>query len=79
VEEKEKMHLRIAGLYNWQSVAQQTEVVYYNCIRDMTESKPRDVLLRYQQKCGVFWGKMLAVAWIIDWILLQVLNWLTPA
>jgi hypothetical protein len=70
----EESHKRIALLYDWKRVAEQTVRVYEKCLDENSRRKPRDVLLQYQKQCGAVWGKIFVLFWVIDWMLLQICN-----
>lgn len=63
-------HRRVAGLYNWTSVAERTQKTYKKALQLSKERTTRDLLFRYQERCGVFWGKIFCFMFVVDYILL---------
>ncbi len=74
VVDPKRNHERIAELYNWKTVAEKTVCVYEKCLTE--KSDPRNVLLRYQATCGLIWGKIFVLFWVIDWMFMKVLQWI---
>ena len=68
-------HARLAALYDWKTVAVKTEAVYRSAVAAARDTRPREVLLQYQRQCGLVWGKIFVLFWVIDWIVLKVLEW----
>jgi hypothetical protein len=70
------MHARIADAYDWNSVAQQTLVVY----REACQTPPThyQVLHEYQKRCGVVFGKVFCLLFLLDMVFLFVFQCVNP-
>ncbi|VDO09307.1 unnamed protein product [Rodentolepis nana] len=71
-------HREIRQFYTWHDVARRTEIAYHAAM-SRPRITPLEAAKAAYQKLGPVCGKIMAIAWIIDWILLIILEWLRPA
>ena len=69
-----KNHARVAQMYDWKGVAAKTHCVYEAAIATSKTRTTRQLLERYQEKCGTVWGKIFVIWFVIDYIMLLVTN-----
>nr|CDS28349.2 phosphatidylinositol phosphate 5 kinase type III [Hymenolepis microstoma] len=71
-------HREIRQFYTWHDVARRTEIAYHAAM-SRPRITPLEAAKAAYQKLGPVCGKIMAIAWIIDWILLIILEWIRPA
>uniref|UniRef100_A0A5K3FHZ3 phosphatidylinositol N-acetylglucosaminyltransferase n=1 Tax=Mesocestoides corti TaxID=53468 RepID=A0A5K3FHZ3_MESCO len=71
-------HNDIHKFYTWTDVAKRTEKVYHAA---MTRSPItcRQAMTAAYRKLGPVCGKIMGIAWAIEWLLIVILEWLRPA
>ena len=67
-------HERIASMYDWNVVAEKTEKVYRSCLKKGNRRNPREILMRFQEKCGPFWGKIFCFLWTLDFCFMYLIR-----
>ncbi|KAK8484708.1 hypothetical protein V6N13_094333 [Hibiscus sabdariffa] len=71
------MHDRMKRLYNWNDVAERTEIVYNRALKCSDQSL-LERLSRYLS-CGAWAGKLFCMVMIIDFLIWHLLELLKPA
>ncbi|KAM3184105.1 hypothetical protein ACTXT7_009032 [Hymenolepis weldensis] len=71
-------HREIRQFYSWHDVARRTEIAYQAAM-SRPRITPLEAARAAYRKLGPICGKIMAIAWIVDWILLIILEWLRPA
>ncbi|XP_012471553.1 phosphatidylinositol N-acetylglucosaminyltransferase subunit A isoform X2 [Gossypium raimondii] len=71
------MHDRMKRLYNWNDVAERTEIVYNRALKCSDQSL-LERLSRYLS-CGAWAGKLFCLVMIIDFLIWRLLELLQPA
>ncbi|EPZ36860.1 Glycosyl transferase, family 1 domain-containing protein [Rozella allomycis CSF55] len=69
-------HEQVKKMYSWEDIAARTEIVYK---KDSPNFKlPLIERLRRYYGCGLWYGKLLCLVMILDWILLFILEYFYP-
>uniref|UniRef100_A0A0X3PTM6 Glycosyl transferase family 1 domain-containing protein n=2 Tax=Schistocephalus solidus TaxID=70667 RepID=A0A0X3PTM6_SCHSO len=71
-------HREVEELYTWPNVAERTEKVYFTAMNQPRGSS-RTGMLAALCRLGPVGGKIMALAWAFEWLLLIILEWLWPA
>lgn len=65
------LHKRVSSMYDWGSVAVRTAAVYEKALARKKSHK--EILTRYQERCGFWWGRMFCIIFVLDLLLLWFL------
>ena len=72
-----KTYQRVKEMYNWESVIENTELVYLNAINDGEERSLLDRIASYGS-AGLFHGPICALIMAMDYLFYQSLEWFYP-
>ncbi|BHF58739.1 hypothetical protein SprV_0100169400 [Sparganum proliferum] len=73
-----QMHREVGELYTWPNVAERTEKVYFTAMTQPRGST-RTGMLAALCRLGPVEGKIMAIVWALEWLLLIILEWLRPS
>ena len=74
------MHKQIEEMYNWRDIARRTEIVYNRVMEknDHTQNGIGEKLIKFR-RCGYLGYYFMAFIYLIDFILISILEILNPA
>uniref|UniRef100_A0A0X3NRC5 Phosphatidylinositol N-acetylglucosaminyltransferase subunit A n=1 Tax=Schistocephalus solidus TaxID=70667 RepID=A0A0X3NRC5_SCHSO len=73
-----QQHIEVKQFYTWPDVAERTERVYYGVLC-RPRGSAKEAILAAVQRLGPIGGKVMAIIWAINWLLLIILEWLRPS
>ncbi|GAB6019608.1 hypothetical protein CHUAL_001172 [Chamberlinius hualienensis] len=72
-------HERVSRMYNWQDVAERTEVVYNSVVNNVEEPFSQKLKKYRSKEKGLIFGHIFCFLVIIDWLLLKIIETVFPA